>query len=105
MKTQIPVRPGFMPQGMARPLVGRPVPAVVQPQDVEPYIDKEEVAKRFGRSVRCVDNWMKRKLIPFFKVGRTVTFKWSEVEAHLSQHCRAGRAVSTPATGSPKGAR
>jgi hypothetical protein len=57
----------------------------------EPYIDKIEVARRLGRTVRCVDNWMKRGLIPFFKIGRTVAFKWNDVETHLSKTHRVCR--------------
>ena len=60
-------------------------------QEPEGFIDKPEVAKRLGKTVRCIDNWMARGLIPFFKIGRSVMFKWSDVESHLAQTCRVCR--------------
>jgi len=57
----------------------------------EPFINKEEIARRLGKTLRTVDNWMKRGILPYFKIGRSVVFKWSDVEAHLSQTCRVAR--------------
>ena len=54
----------------------------------EPFITKPEVAKRVGKSVRCVDDWIKRGWIPFYKVGRSVLFKWSEIEKSLTDTAR-----------------
>lgn len=59
---------------------------------VESYIEKPEVALRLGICVRSLDSWIKRKnMIPYYKLGRTVRFKWSEIEAHLAATCRVGR--------------
>ena len=58
---------------------------------VEEFINKSEVARRLGRTLRTVDNWMKRGILPYFKIGRSVSFKWSDVEAHLAQTCRVCR--------------
>ena len=57
----------------------------------EPFISKPEVARRLGKRVRTVDNWMQRGLLPYYKIGRSVGFKWSEVEVHLRQLCRVCR--------------
>lgn len=54
----------------------------------EPYINKQELAKRMNKKLRTVDNWMRRGLIPYYKVGRSVLFKWSEVDAHFGRTCR-----------------
>jgi excisionase family DNA binding protein len=54
----------------------------------EPYITKRDVAQRVGKTVRTVDGWMKRGLLPYYKIGHTVAFKWSEVEGHLAENCR-----------------
>jgi excisionase family DNA binding protein len=54
----------------------------------EDFITKVEVAKRLNKTLRTVDNWMKRGLLPYFKIGRSVAFKWSDVETHLANHCR-----------------
>jgi len=58
----------------------------------EPFITKAEVARRLGKRIRTVDNWMQRGLLPYYKIGRAVAFKWSEVELHLKQMCRVCRA-------------
>jgi excisionase family DNA binding protein len=57
----------------------------------EPFISKPEVAQRLGKEVRTVDRWMERGLLPYYKIGRSVAFKWSEVEAQLKQACRVNR--------------
>lgn len=54
----------------------------------EGYIDKHECARRLGRTVRSVDTYMEKGIIPFYKLGRTVAFKWSEVDDHIKAHYR-----------------
>jgi excisionase family DNA binding protein len=39
------------------------------------YLTKLQVAQMFQVTVRTLDDWMKRGLIPFIKVGRTVRFR------------------------------
>jgi excisionase family DNA binding protein len=55
---------------------------------VEPYVDKHEVARRMGCTTRTVDNMMRRRMIPFYKLGYRVAFRWSEIQNHLAQTCR-----------------
>lgn len=57
----------------------------------EPFIDKGEVGRRTQMRPRTIDDWMKRGLLPYYKLGRSVRFKWSEVEAHLAANCRVCR--------------
>lgn len=61
----------------------RPLPAI---SDVvtEKFISKRDVARRLGKTIRTVDHWMKRRWLPHYKFGRTVSFKWSEVERRLA---------------------
>ena len=59
-------------------------------QEFESYIGKREVARRLNRTVRSVDTYMANGILPFYKLGRTVAFKWSEVDAHLQAHFRVG---------------
>jgi excisionase family DNA binding protein len=68
--------------------VPQPQPQVNVP---EPYIDKAEVARRLEVQVRTIDNWMRRKMIPYYKIGRAVKFKWSDVEAYLAANFRIAR--------------
>ena len=58
---------------------------------VEPFIKKPEVAKRLNKTLRTVTNWMHRGILPYYKIGRSVVFKWSDVESHLAQSCRICR--------------
>jgi excisionase family DNA binding protein len=73
--------------------------------EVESYIGKPEVTQRLGMSMRTVDDWMKRGLLPYYKLGRSVLFKWSEIEAHLARTCRVCQRSGARAGGSASGKR
>jgi hypothetical protein len=62
------------------------------PQWVEGFIGKAEVARRIGRTVRTVDLWMKRGLLPYYKPDRSVLFRWVDVEQHIVANYRVVRA-------------
>ena len=57
----------------------------------EQFITKQEVARRLGKTLRTVDNWMNRGLLPYYKIGRSINFRWSEVLDHLAQTSRVRR--------------
>ena len=57
----------------------------------EGFIGKAEVARRLNKTLRTVDNWMLVGILPYYKIGRSVQFKWSEIESHLAQTCRVTR--------------
>ena len=80
------LKKGFMTENTSVPQTTTP-PANAP----EPYIDKVEVARRLGREVRTIDNWMRRGMIPYFKIGRSVNFKWSDVDAHMQANFRICR--------------
>jgi excisionase family DNA binding protein len=61
----------------------------------EGYITKAEVAKRVKKTLRTVENWQRDGILPFIKVGRSVLFKWSDVEQHLQSHYRVCRRTIT----------
>jgi len=63
---------------------------VAVPVGPEGYIDKRELARRLGRTKRSVDTYMAKGMVPFYKLGRTVAFKWTEVDAHIKAHYRVG---------------
>jgi len=54
-------------------------------------LTKAEVAAYAQCTPRCVDNWMKRGFLPYFKIGRVVRFKLADVEASLDGHFRVAR--------------
>ena len=57
----------------------------------EGLMTKRELAVYCGVTARCVDNWMSKGLIPYFKINRTVRFRLSNVEAHFDTYCRVLR--------------
>ena len=61
------------------------------PTAPEGFIGKTEVARRLNKTIRTVDNWMSRGILPYYKIGRSVEFKWSDVESHLAKTCRVAR--------------
>ena len=68
-------------------------PAVGVP---EGYITKDEMARRLKKTVRTIENWQRRGIVPFVKAGHSVLFKWTDVEAHLQTNfrvCRTSRAA------------
>src|SRR6266705_3935753 len=52
----------------------------------EGYRDKRALAKLLGRAVRSIDTYLSKWVIPFYKLGRTVAFKWSEVDESIKVH-------------------
>ena len=81
--------------GGQHPNGGRPTyPAMAEIKPAaaeEGFITKPEVAKRLGKTLRTVDNWMSRGLLPYYKIGRSINFRWSEVQIHLAQTTRVSR--------------
>ena len=59
------------------------------------YLNKSQVAKHLGVTVRTVNSFMKRGLLVYYKIGRTVRFKLEDVEKHFKASCRIG-ARGTP---------
>jgi excisionase family DNA binding protein len=57
----------------------------------EPFISKREVARRLERTPRTVEGLMRRGIIPYYKLGYRVAFRWSEIQEHLAQTCRVYR--------------
>lgn len=49
-------------------------------------LDKPELAVKLRISKRTVDAWMKKRRLPFIKIGKTVRFNWQDVLAKLGQH-------------------
>lgn len=45
---------------------------------------KKQVAEYFQVCERTVDEWVRRKRIPFWKIGRTIRFDLEQVKAALS---------------------
>ena len=61
--------------------------------ELKRYFDKKGVAAQFGISPRTVDVWMAKKLIPYFKIGKSVFFDAPDIHEHLRKSCRVGQAA------------
>lgn len=61
------------------------------PSIAEPFIGKPETARRLNCSLRTLDAWMRDGLVPFYKMGRKVAFRWSEVQAALRENSLVNR--------------
>lgn len=48
-------------------------------------LSKKEVAARLRISPRTLDLWMRKKRIPFLKIGKTVRFRFPDVLEKLSR--------------------
>ena len=54
-------------------------------------LTKIQVAELLNVTSRTVDCWMKRGLLPYYKIGRAVRFKSGDVLNHLEQTSRVDR--------------
>jgi len=67
----------------------------VQLEQIEPasiresWVTKKVVAKHFGITLRTIDNWMKRGLLPHIRMGRNVRFKLCDVDEAVNQRMYA----------------
>jgi excisionase family DNA binding protein len=62
------------------------------------FLKKHQVAEWLQVTTRTVDDYMKRGLLPFYKLGRTVRFNQQDVETVLRRTCLVGRRVDWPLT-------
>ncbi len=68
----------------------------------EVFIGKTEVARRLGKTVRTVDSWMRRGILPYYKPDRCVLFRWQDVEEHIVRNYRVRRPGSQTTNPSTK---
>jgi hypothetical protein len=66
-------------------------------------LTKRELAGRLKLTVRTVENWQRRGVVPYLKVSKIVLFHWPEVVQHLkanySVRRRSRALVQAPAVG------
>ena len=49
-------------------------------EDLERWLNLEEIAKHIGCSKDTIRTWIKKDTIPYYKVGRQYKFKVSEID-------------------------
>ena len=52
-------------------------------EDLERWLNLEDIAQYIGCSKDTIRTWIKKKTIPFYKVGRHDKFKVSEIDAWI----------------------
>ena len=52
------------------------------------YATKIEIAAMLQLTPRTIDLWMKKRRIPYLKIGRCVRFDIADVKAYLASKCR-----------------
>ena len=45
----------------------------------EELLTKRELAVRLKKTPRCIEQWMRRRYLPYIKIGHTVLFRWRDV--------------------------
>ncbi|MEE0936538.1 MAG: helix-turn-helix domain-containing protein [Bacteroidales bacterium] len=55
---------------------------------VERFIDAQELAELLSIKKECIYQMVYRRTIPFYKIGRCVRFRWSEIENNMKKHDR-----------------
>ena len=54
-------------------------------------LTKKELSVRLKITVRTVENWQRRGLLPFVKISKVVLFYWPDVVDHLKANFRVCR--------------
>jgi excisionase family DNA binding protein len=66
------------------------------PSDI--MLTKKELAQRLKLTVRTIENWQHRGVLPYIKVGKVVLFHWPTVLDVLNSHFTVNR----PRPGPPR---
>ena len=61
-------------------------PACLSAVPADVMLSKEELAPKLRVSVRTIENWQRKRYLPFIKVANVVIFYWPTVLAHLQAH-------------------
>ncbi len=50
------------------------------------FLTKRELSLRLKKTPRCIETWMRRRYLPYIKVGHSVFFRWNDVLAALKRY-------------------
>lgn len=65
--------------GQATDPVVPEMPATVAEVAQRDLLTKRELAARLKKSPRCIEHWMRRRYLPYIKIGHTVRFRWGDI--------------------------
>lgn len=61
-----------------------PTAAIPRP-DYSELLTKAQLAERLHKSPRCIEVWMRRRYVPYVKIGHSVLFHWPDVVVQLKR--------------------
>lgn len=50
------------------------------------FLTKRELSLRLKKTPRCIETWMRRRYLPYIKIGHSVFFRWNDVLAALKRY-------------------
>jgi hypothetical protein len=56
------------------------------PAPADVMLTKEELAAKLKVAIRTIENWQRKRYLPFIKVANVVMFYWPTVLTHLQTH-------------------
>jgi excisionase family DNA binding protein len=65
-------------------------PGLAATASTDEILEKPQTAERLKVSTRTLDEWMRAGRVPYFKIGKSVRFRWPDVLAHLQHNNRIG---------------
>jgi excisionase family DNA binding protein len=57
----------------------------------ETLMTRREAAAHFRVAVRTMENWTRKGYVPYYKLGKVVLYKLSDIEQHWDQKFRVAR--------------
>ena len=75
------MKPLAFPTVPAAPLelTPEPVASTAVSHAGDELLTKRELAARLKKSPRCIEQWMRRRYLPYIKIAHTVRFRWRDV--------------------------
>ncbi len=67
----------------AMPLQSTVMPGVVSGTGLDEVLTKKALAERLHVTIRTVENWQRRGVLEYVKIGKVVLFVWGDVLASL----------------------
>lgn len=65
------------------------VPAAPAAPTPEPLLDKHDLARVLGLTVRAAERLMTERIVPVVKIGRYVRVRPADLDAYLAENTRA----------------
>lgn len=58
---------------------------------IDPILTKKQVAEPFHASIRTINTWMDKGYLPYWRIGKCIRFRLSDVQKRLDERHRIDR--------------